>query len=425
MSPDLVRVPDNRAVRFEVVVRVPWSRTNPTKERVKFALEWEKRWDAGEGRMNLAELCREYGISRETGYVWLRRYRAAGHQVEALGERSHRPHTMPNQVPQDVVDFIVAARKYRPKWGPRKLRAHLVAVNPGFAFPSESTFAAILHRNGLTNLRRRKRRRLVVPSTRPFAAAPGPNAVWCVDFKGWFRTADGRRCYPLTLIDAYSRYLLRCEALLDPDTEHVQPIFDSAFQEFGTPESLRSDNGPPFASTGAGGLTTLSVWWQRLGIRHDRIDPGKPQQNGRLERFHRTLAELVEEPESDVRAQQRAFDRFRHEYNHVRPHEALGLKPPLSAYEPAPRRYPRKLEEYDYPSSYAVERVDKQGYIRWAKHRVLISAALAHEYVSVDHRDVDEDEDECWVVRWGSLELGWLSERRPARGLIQPPRKRR
>jgi len=246
---------------------MPWSRTNPLKERVKFVLEWEKRWNAGEGRMNLSELCREFGISRETGYVWLRRYRQTNHDLRALEERSHRPLHIPNQVPQDMQDFIVAARKRRPTWGPRKLRAHLVDCNPGVSFPSESAIAAILQRNGLTSLRRRRRKRLVVPATRPFAAATGPNAVWCVDFKGWVRTGDGRRCYPLTLIDAYSRYLLRCEALLDPDTRHVEPIFDSAFQEFGTPAAIRSDNGPPFASTGAGGLTTLSVWWTKLGIR--------------------------------------------------------------------------------------------------------------------------------------------------------------
>lgn len=392
---------------------------------MKFALEWEKRWDSGEGRMNMAELCREFGISRETGYVWLRRFRAAGHKVEALEERSHRPHTFPNQIPEEMVDLIVAARKYRPRWGPRKLRAHLVDVNPGVAFPSESTFAAVLKRHGLTNLRSRKRRRLVVPSTRPFAHATGPNAVWCVDFKGWFRTDDGRRCYPLTLVDAYSRYLLRCEALLDPDTVNVRPIFDSAFQEFGTPASIRSDNGPPFASTGAGALTTLSVWWQRLGIRHERIDPGKPQQNGRQERFHRTLAELVaDEPEPDVRAQQRAFDRFRHDYNHVRPHEALGLKPPVRAYAPTGRGYPRKLDEFEHPYADVVERVDKHGYIRWEGHRVLVTAALAYEYVGVTQARLEEEEHR-WNVQWGELDLGWFDARKPERGLNAPSRRRR
>lgn len=405
---------------------MPWSRTSPAKERIKFVLEWEERWDAGKGRVNLSELCREFGISRETAYVWLRRYREAGHDVRAVVERSHRPHHIPKQVPQEIQDVIVAARKYRPTWGPRKLRAHLIARNPGTSFPSESAFAAILQRNGLTNLRGRRRRRLVVPATRPFAAATGPNAVWCVDFKGWFRTQDGRRCYPLTLLDAYSRYLLRCEALLDPDTKNVRPIFDSAFQEFGTPEAIRSDNGPPFASTGPGGLTELSVWWQRLEIRHDRIAPGKPQQNGRQERFHRTLAELVQQPEGDVRAQQRAFDRFRYEYNQERPHEALGLKPPLSAYAPSPRRYPRPLERFE-DDSYARLRVDRYGYVRWEHTRVFISTALAYEdvFVDPDHDSGGHRWEVRWGHSWGHLLLGWIDERRLDRGLILPSRRRR
>ena len=398
---------------------MPWSRTDPVKERVKFVLEWEKRWDAGEGRMNLSELCREFGISRETAYVWLRRYRAAGRDVQVLSDRSHRPHHSPHQIPAEVADLIVAARKYRPTWGPRKLRAFLVDRKPGVALPSESAIAAILHRNGLTSVRRRRRRRLVVPATRPFAAATGPNAVWCVDFKGWWRTGDGRRCYPLTLIDAYSRYLLRCEALLETDTRHVQPIFDSAFQEFGTPDAIRSDNGPPFASTGAAGLSALSVWWNQLGIRHDRITPGKPQQNGRLERFHRTLAVLAATPAADVRAQQRAFDYFRYDYNQQRPHEALRLKPPVTAYEPSRRRYPRPLETYEDVDAYAQLRLDRYGFVRWQRRRVLVSAALAHEVVYID-----PDEDR-WVVRWRSILLGWIDERRLDRGLILAGRRRR
>ena len=401
---------------------MPWSRTDPTKERVKFALEWERRWDAGEGRVNVSELWREFGVSRQAAYRWLRRYRDAGHDVSALVERSHRPHHCPHEIPPEVQDVIVAARKYRPTWGPRKLRAHLVDGNPGVSVPSESAIAAILHRNGLTSLRRRKRRRLVVPATRPFAAATGPNAVWCVDFKGWFRTGDGRRCYPLTLIDAYSRYLLRCEALVEPDGAHVQPIFDSAFQEFGTPDAIRSDNGPPFASTGAGGLTTLSVWWQKLGVRHDRITPGKPQQNGRLERFHRTLAELVGTPAADARAQQRAFDRIRHDYNHQRPHEALRLKPPVTAYAPSSRRYPRKLDRFEDVAADQL-RVDRDGYVRWQRRRVFLSSALAHELVTVEPDDALDDER--WVVRWASIVLGWIDHRRLDRGLILPARRRR
>lgn len=379
-------------------------------------LEWERRWDEGEGRTNVSELCREFGVSRDTAYVWLGRYRASGHKVEALAERSHRPLHNPRQISDDMVDTIVAARKQRPTWGPRKLRAVLVDRYPGIAFPSVSAIAAILQRHGLTSLRRRRRKRLVVPTSKPFAAATAPNTVWCIDFKGWFRTADGRRCYPLTLIDAYSRFLLRCEALRDPDTKHVRAVLDSAFQEFGTPHAIRSDNGPPFASTGAGGLTELSVWWHRLGITPDRITPGKPQQNGRLERFHRTLAELVREPAEDTRAQQRVFDHFRYVYNYERPHEALGLKPPLTAYWRSSRGYPRPLQSFGDCDGATV---DRRGFIRWDRRRVFISTALAAETV-----DIVPDDDR-WAVSWGSILLGWIDEDRLDRGLILPVRKRR
>jgi putative transposase len=417
----VVRVPDNRSCRAAVTRRMPWRRTNALNERIKFVLEWERRWNKGEGRMNLSELCREFGVSRETAYVWLRRYRAAGHDLGALAERSHRPHHSPHQVPVEVQDLVVALRKQRPTWGPRKLRAYLAERGPNVPVPSVSAFAVILKRNGLTSLRRRRRKRLVVPATRPFAAATEPNAVWCIDFKGWFQTLDGRRCYPLTLIDAYSRYLLRCEAVLDPDTHSVRPILDSAFQEFGLPKAIRSDNGPPFATTGAGGLSALAVWWTKLGIRHDRIMPGKPQQNGRLERFHRTLAELVRAPEADLRVQQRAFDRFRREYNDERPHEALHLKPPLTAYAPSRTRYPRPLQTFaDYDAEECLS-VDRHGFVRWRRRRVFISTALAHETVNLD-RSYDDDR---WSVTWGSILLGWLAEGRLDRGLILPTKKRR
>lgn len=399
---------------------MPWRRTTALNERVKFVLEWERRRDAGEGRTNVSALCREYGVSRETAYVWIRRYQASGGDVQSLEERSHRPRHPAHEVPAKLQDIIIALRKQRPTWGPRKLRAYLAERGPNVPVPSVSTFAAILRRYGLTSLRGRRRKRLVVPATRPFAAATAPNSLWCVDFKGWFVTGDGRRCYPLTLIDAYSRYLLRCEVVLDPDTRAVQPILDAAFQEFGLPEAIRSDNGPPFATTGAAGLSTLSVWWTKLGIRHDRITPGKPQQNGRLERFHRTLAELVRPPAADARAQQRVFDLFRREYNDERPHEALHLKPPLTAYAPSKTRYPRPLERFDDTDAEFSLPIDRHGFVRWRRRRVFISMALAHETVNLD-----VGLDDRWSVRWGSILLGWLDEGRLDRGLILSVRKRR
>lgn len=236
----------------------------------------------------------------------------------------------------------------------------------------------------------------------------GPNGTWCVDFKGHFRTLDGRKCYPLTIIDAYSRFFLRCEGVEDPDGREVERIFDSAFQEFGLPAAIRSDNGPPFASVGAGGLTKLSVWWLRLGIRVERIEPGKPQQNGRLERLHRTLkAETTKPPKQNLRAQQRAFDIFRAHYNEERPHEALGQKTPASCFALSPRRYPCPLVRLTSGAPWSrVMRVDKSGFIQWSDTRIFISTALAHEDIELTY----EESVEQWHVVFGPLSIGWLRE---------------
>jgi transposase InsO family protein len=357
-----------------------------------------------------------FGVSRTTGHLWIERYREAGHVVTAMQDRSRRPLTNPHATPLDVEELIVAARKERPRWGGRKLRAWLVDRYPGRVWPSASCIANILRRRALATPRRRRRR--VVPLTQPFAACDRPNAVWCVDFKGWFRTANGDKCQPLTIIDAYSRYLLRCETVASADGHHVRRIFDSAFREFGLPVAIRSDNGPPFASTGAGGLTALNVWWLRLGIRLERITPGKPQQNGRQERFHLTL-KLDVPVERDVRAQQRAFDLFRADYNEVRPHEALGQKPPATAYARSRRSYPRPLKTHDVPPWCQRAAVDSNGSIRWRNHRIHISHALALEDVALS-----PDGDSTWAVAYGPIELGTIDDERPERGLVTVRRRR-
>ena len=223
--------------------------------------------------------------------------------------------------------------------GPKKLRVKLSELHPELAVPAASTIGDWLRREGLVGRLRQRRR--CPPYTRPFAAVTAANDVWCTDFKGWFRTGDGRRCDPFTLSDAHSRYLLRCQAVAHPDDEHVRPIFEAAFGEHGLPLAIRSDNGPPFASPGAGGLSPLAVWWLKLGIRPERIVAGKPQQNGRHERVHRTLKQETATPPADgVPAQQQRFDAFRALYNHERPHEALGQQTPASAYRSSPRPYP-------------------------------------------------------------------------------------
>ena len=397
---------------------MPWKETDAMKERVKFVLEWEKRWDEGEGKLNFAALCREFGISRQVGYAWVARYREAAHDVRAVEERSRRPHTSPSKVCDELEDLVVAARKIHPTWGPRKLRAWLAHHHPQLELPAQSTIGEVLRRRGLT-LPHRRRTRATKTSTQPFAEVTGPNATWCVDFKGHFRTQDGLTCYPLTILDAHSRFLIRCEGVQDPDGREVQRIFDSAFSEFGLPAAIRSDNGPPFASTGAGGLTKLSVWWIRLGIRLERIEPGKPQQNGRQERFHRTLkAETTKPPRSSLRTQQRAFDEFRKIYNEERPHEALAQMPPLTAYALSARRYPRPLERFvaDAPWNQVV-RVDRDGFIRWNEQRLFISSALAHEDIELRYQENVEE----WNVAFGPLSIGWLREVptpnfRPTRG---------
>jgi putative transposase len=359
----------------------------------------------------VAELARLFGVSRQTAYVWIRRYEQAGHDVAALEEGSRRPHRHPKTTSETMQDFLVEARKAHPRWGPRKLRAWLLDRYPGREFPSASCIGMVLKRRGLSHPRARRRREKVSRVNRPFAAADQPNAVWCVDFKGWFRTGDGRKCYPLTIVDAYSRYLIRCEALDQPNGPNTQRVFDSAFQQYGLPVAIRSDNGPPFASTGPASLTILAVWWLRLGIRVERIEPGKPQQNGRQERFHRTLKFDVT-PRGSLRLQQRAYDLYRVEYNEERPHEALGQKTPASVYHRSSRHYPRGLERAEPPHLSHHVRLRADGTLLWNRRKVFISSALAHELVGVAPSDHGE-----WLVHFGPILLGRFDENKLYRGL--------
>jgi hypothetical protein len=242
-----------------------------------------------------------------------------------------------------------------------------------------------------------------------------PNDTWCADFKGWFRTADGHRCEPLTISDAYSRLLLRCQAVRGgTSAELVRPLFEATFREYGLPLRIRTDNGPPFVTVGVGGLSALSIWWIKLGILPERIDPGSPQQNGRHERLHRTLEEATARPPAaTVAAQQRRFDAFRRQYNTERPHEALQQQPPISWWQPSPRAYPRRLHEPTYADSASVRRVRLNGYMKWRGGLIYIHKALVGEPVGVFETDTG------WLVRYGPIDLGWIDTdrqhlRRPA-----------
>jgi putative transposase len=357
------------------------------------------------GDYGAAELARRYGISRRVVYKWIERYEQEG--AAGLVERSRSPHHQGRAIAQDVVDELLELKKRWPRWGAPKLLARLQRQRGAAHCPAESTVSEILKRHGLCFARRRRRH--ATPSSLPLQHAQGPNDVWCVDFKGWFCTADGSKCSPLTLTDAYSRYLLRCQGLGDSTgCQMVQPIMISAFREYGMPRAMRSDNGPPFATSTLGGLSKLSVWWLRLGIKLERIEPGKPQQNGRHERFHRTLEEdTARPPARSLAAQQRRFERFRREYNEERPHEALEQTPPAQHYDPSPREYPGGLPPpRDYPDDWQKRSVRPGGRMKWHGRSVNITTALEGHYVGLEPVG-----DGQWAVWFEELELGIFEER--------------
>ena len=306
---------------------MPWKETGPMEERMKFMLMYQSEsW-------SMTELCEIFGVSRKTGYKWLDRYEEAG--MEGLRELSRAPHDHPNAVAPEIEAAIVKLKQQRTKRGPKKLLEILQRQRPEVRWPVQSTIGAILKRHGLVRSRRRCRK--TPPYEQPFAGYDHPNAVWSADLKGWFKTGDGQRCDPLTVTDNYSRYLIRCQAVRPVSFETIQPVFVGAFHEYGLPQAIRTDNGTPFASTTLGGLSRLSIWWIKLGIIPERIGPGKPQQNGRHERMHRTLKEeAISPPQSTWRRQQIAFDRFRQEFNHQRPHESLDQRFPAEVYSPSP-----------------------------------------------------------------------------------------
>ena len=374
---------------------MPWKETCAMTERLKFVTLAET------GEETMAALCRRFGISRKTGYKLLARYAAEG--VAGLADRSHAARHHPHEVSEVIEGRIVALRAERPSWGPRKLRARLREIDPGTAWPATSTFGDIVRRHGLVVPRRR---RPVTPAdTSPFCDCSAPNDTWCVDYKGWFRTGDGRRCDPLTISDAHSRYLLRCQAVHRVDASCARPLIEATFREYGLPRAIRTDNGPPFASTGVGGLSRLSIWWIKLGIRPERITPGRPCENGRHERLHGTLErEACRPAASSRRAQQQRFDAFRRIYNDERPHEAIGDVAPRTIYQPSPRSYPAQLPDIVYPDHWEVRIVKHKGDIKWRGERLFIGEVLTGEPLGIEESDGGE-----WRVHFGPVLLGTIT----------------
>jgi putative transposase len=361
-------------------------------ERLRFVREYHRQ------AVSMSELCRRFGISRKTAYKWLARFEDRG--KEGLVDRSRAPEEHPNTTAKDLEEVIVEFRMKNMTWGPRKILAWLQERIPERAWPASSTVGEIIKRHGLVTPASTRRRSS--PSSQPLAHADQPNAVWCADFKGWFRTGDGSRCDPLTVTDAFSRYLLCARAVDRPDATHVRPAFERTFRRYGLPAAIRTDNGPPFATTAVAGLSRLSVWFVRLGIRLERITPGKPQQNGRHERMHRTMkAETANPPQADVVKQQRSFQRFQTIYNEERPHEALEMRVPASVYVPSSRRFPNRLPELEYPAAYDLRHVRPNGEIKLAGTTFFVSEALVGEVVGLQRLD-----DRYWQMHFGPVPLG-------------------
>ena len=395
---------------------MPWLETQKMELKMAFITDWRRLVDVRPQQLSMAELCRNYSISRQTGYELVERFRAEG--GEAFKERSHAAHSHPNAIKQKMVRVIVELRSEHPTWGPKKIKSWLERRYAPQSWPATSTIGEILDRHGLVKRRRRKRH--VVANAAPLSTALAPNDVWGVDFKGWFRTGDGSRCDPFSLSDLATRYGLRLQAVERMDTERVWPIFDAAFREFGLPKVMRSDNGAPFASTGLGGLSRLSVRLIKAGVLPERIEPGKPQQNGRHERFHLTVkGETADPPAATLRAQQKRFDAFLRVFNEERPHEALGLTPPADHYRPSAIQYCGRLSAPEYDAGQEVRRVRTTGEIKWRGQLIYLSEALIGEPIGIE-----ETEEGLWLVVFGPIALGWLDEhgnlRRASAGTAVP-----
>src|SRR5579864_6650499 len=357
---------------------MPWKVSGVVDKRRVFVEQWlTENW-------TMTELCARQGISRQAGYDTVDRYQREG--WPGLAERSRAPHSHSNQMSAETEQQIVELRQQHMRWGPRKLKVVLQRQQPQLSWPAASTMGELLRREGLVSARRKRRR--LDPYTTPFAAASAPNRVWCGDFKGWQRTQDGARIDPLTISDACTRYLLRCQAVDKMDTARVQAIFEAAFREYGLPEAIRTDNGAPFASCAIAGLSRLALWWMKLGIVPERIQPAHPEQNGRHERMHLTLQQETMAPmAANRRAQQRRFEQFRREYNQQRPHEALAMRTPDRCYTSSPRPYPARVPEPEYHSSMTVRRVFAGGQFSWKHDNVFVSETLMGERIGLQPID--------------------------------------
>jgi transposase InsO family protein len=361
--------------------------------------------DAMSQRFTMVTLCARYGVSRRIGYKWLARFAEDGRR--GLIDRSRRPHLCPTAMRVPIAELLCEFRRLHPDWGARKLLRVLRDRHPEIEdWPAASTAAELLARRGLV-AHRRRRRAATHPGVVPIATR-APNDLWTADFKGQFRTGDGVYCYPLTIADQHTRFLLTCYGLRSTETVLARPIFERTFREYGVPRAIRTDNGVPFATSALHGLSHLNVWWMRLGIAHQRIHPGQPQENGAHERMHRTLKRQAIKPvRASCAAQQRNFDAFQHEYNLERPHERLQQQTPASQYHSSPRAYPERLPALEYPGHYLVKKITTGGTFRFRSSKLLYLAnAMVDQHIGLEATD-----DGIWAIHFNNILLATFDER--------------
>lgn len=377
---------------------MPWQETCVMDLKVKLIADWLR------DEYSVSELARGYNLSRKTVYKWIRRYQEQG--SAGLEERSRAPHNCPHAVSEEIAERILATKRAHPSFGPKKVVDLLRVEQPGVNWPADSTAGEILKAAGL--VRKRRYRRPYPADPQPFELGDRPNALWSIDYKGQYPTADGSWCYPLTLTDNASRYLLGCHAVSATSYALARPALEWAFHEYGMPEGILSDNGSPFASRGAGGLTRLSKWWVELGVRVHRTRPGTPTQNARHERMHGSLNRAIggDLRGADTRKQQAALQAFRREFNEQRSHEALNRQTPTSVYRPSQRSYSPVLRPIEYAADQQVRSVRQNGEIKCRGHLIYLSELLAQHRVGL--REVEGDRLE---VRYSFHLLGYINLR--------------
>lgn len=373
-----------------------WSETTKVKSRKQFIKDWQKP------HLSVTELCARYGVSRKTGYKWIHRFCELG--FKGLEDASRAPKSCPHETPEGIRDLLIWARQERPFWGPKKLIPWLEKQYPGFPWPAPSTASRIIRDAGLVKGKKRRTRPKHADAVDPVTEAP--NDIWTIDFKGQFKTKDGRYCYPLTVMDLHTRFILAIQAYPDTKGKGVFRTLKKLFRKHGLPKAIRSDNGSPFATNGRFRLSTFRVWLLQQGIQHQLIRPASPQENGAHERMHLTLKqEVCARPKANLQAQQRDFNSFRLQFNTDRPHEALHGETPASKYQPSPRQYSEVLTEPVYPGHFIVKKITSAGTFRHHQRLIFLSHALKGHNVGLE-----QEEPGIWRIHFAGFLLATMDE---------------